>query len=304
MRHVINLDYVRLFLRAVDHGGFKAGAASINMPKSTFAQRIAALEEQVGTSLFRRTSRSLSLTDAGANLVSHARGLEEVARQIERQFGDVDGELHGRLRISSSKAIAQFALSKLIPRFLELHPRASITLETTNKLVDLVADGFDMTIRAHVGPLKDSSLTQRAVARTPWMMVASPSWLRRRSAPILAPEDIPPDEVLCFSSTPNATIWTLKNHHESVALEIRPRIVLDDMIAVRQACIVGSGIACLPGYLLCSAIEAGDLVRILPEWDCQTSTISVLTAPKPHSSRLASTFSNYLAAEMPDVLRL
>ena len=298
MNRRIDLNDIRLLMQVVEHGSYTAAARAIGVPKSTISQRIAHLEATIGTGLLRRTSRSFSLTDAGAKLLPHARAIEDLARQVEHAVMDHDGELQGTLRISASHTLAQFALSPIVPRFLAEHARVTIKVEATNRLVDLVAEGYDMTLRGHVGLLKDSTLIQRVVARTPWALAASPAWVEAHGAPT-SPDDLPLDETLCFSDTPDAQGWLLVRSEIERRVEISPRLISDDMMSLRNSTIEGAGIACLPAYVFGSAFDAGDLVRILPDWSAQTSYISVLTPPKAQSSRLAGAFSNFLAAKMP-----
>ena len=301
MNRRIDLNDIRLLMQVVEHGSYTAAARQIGIPKSTISQRIAALEATVGTGLVRRTSRSFSLTEAGAQLLPHARAIEDLARQVEHALMEQGKELQGTLRISCSNAIAQFALSPLVPRFLEQHERVTIRVESSNRLVDLIAEGFDMTIRGHSGPLKDSTLIQRVVARTPWQLAASPEWLAAHGT-ARTPGDILAGQVLCFSNGPDCPGWTLTSGEESASVNVTPRLVLDDMISLRAAAAAGGGIVCLPGYLMRSLFEAGQLARVLPDWSAQTSMISVLTPPKAQSSRLAAAFSNFLATELPAVM--
>lgn len=302
MNRRIDLNDIRLLMQVVEHGSYTAAARAIGVPKSTISQRIAALEATVGTGLLRRTSRSFSLTEAGSQLLPHARAIEDLARQVEHALDEQGRELQGTLRVSCSNALAQFALSPVVPRFLADHPRVTIRVEASNRLVDLVAEGYDMTVRGHVGPLKDSILIQRVVARTPWILTASPAWIAAHGAPATTGE-FPPEEALCFSNGYECPDWTVTNDAEERVLKVSPRLISDDMISIRTSAIAGAGIACLPAYLMRAALEAGELVRVLPDWTAQTSNISVLTPPKLQSSRLAGAFSDYLAARMPALMK-
>lgn len=302
MNRRIDLNDIRLLMQVVEHGSYTAAARQIGVPKSTISQRIAALEATVGTGLLRRTSRSFSLTEAGAQLLPHARAIEDLARQVERALDEQGRELQGTLRVSCSNAIAQFALSPIVPRFLAEHHKVVIRVEATNRLVDLVTEGYDMTVRGHVGPLRDSILIQRVVARTPWTLAASPRWMDLHGTPA-EPEDVPPGETLCFSGGPECTAWSLHRGTDERLIDVAPRLISDDMISLRTSAIADAGIACLPGYLMRSAYVTGDLVRVLPDWIAQTSSISVLTPPKAQSSKLAGAFSDFLASELPTVMQ-
>lgn len=302
MNRRINLNDVRLLMQVIEHGSYTAAARAIGVPKSTISQRIAALEAAVGTGLLRRTSRSFSLTEAGSQLLPHVRAIEALARQLEQSLMERDGALQGTLRISCSHAIAQFALAPIMPRFLAEHERVTINVESNNRLVDLVGENFDMVVRGHVEPLRDSTLIQRVVARTPWLLAASPAWVEAHGAPE-TPEAIGANQTLRFSRTPDWQVWPLKRDGIERRVEVTPSLISDDMLLLRGAAVAGGGIVCLPAYLLKPFFAAGELVRVLPDWECQTSVISVLTPPKLQSSRLAAAFSSFLAAELPAATR-
>ena len=302
MPNRIDLNDIRLLMQVVESGSYTAASRATGMPKSTISQRIAALERAVGTGLLRRTSRSFSLTEAGRLLLPHARAIDDLSRKIEQELLEQGPEIGGTLRISSSTVLTQFALSPLVPRFLEQHSKVSIHVEASNRLVDLIGEGFDMALRGHLGPLKDSILLQRVVARTPWSLAASPGWVEANGMPAV-PAELPRHQVLCFSASPEYSPWKLHTSEEEVTVCLQPRMVSNDMINLRDAAISNAGIACLPTYVMASAMQTGQLVPILPDWQPAPSSISVLTPPKLQSSRLAQTFSNFLAAEMPRLLR-
>ncbi len=298
----IDLNDIRLLMQVVEHGSYTAAARAINVPKSTISQRIAALEATVGTGLLRRTSRSFSLTEAGAQLLPHARAIEDLARQVEHSLLEQGKELLGTLRISCSNALAQHCLSPIVPKFLALHDRTVVRVEATNRLVDLVAEGYDMTLRGHVSPLRDSILRQRVVARTPWAIAAAPGWVAAHGE-IVEPEHILPPETLCWSNVGTCPSWTLTRGEEQRTVEVAPRLVSDDMISLRMSAVEGAGVVCLPAYLMKTAFESGQLVHLLPDWQPPPSTISVLSPPKGQSSRLAGAFSDFLAAELPRIMQ-
>lgn len=298
----IDLNDIRLLMQVVESGSYTAASRATGVPKSTISQRIAALECAVGTGLLRRTSRSFSLTEAGALLLPHARAIDDLSRKIEQALFDQGPDLAGTLRLSCSIVIAQFTLASLIPRFLAQHGRAVIRVEASNRIVDLIGEGFDMALRGHVGPLKDSTLLQRVVARTPWSLAASPAWIEALGMP-LTPNELRPDHALCFSADPGYTDWRLSAGDQKAVIALSPRLVSDDMVTLRLSAIAGAGVACLPVYVIAGALRAGQLVRVLPDWSPTPSSISVITPPKAQSSRLARAFSDFLAAEMPGAVR-
>ena len=298
----LDLNDVRLLMHVIAHGNYTSASRATGVPKSTISQRIAALERAAGTGLLRRTSRSFSLTEAGNVLAAHARPIEELARKAEQAMFDHEHAPLGTLRVACSNAIGQFALSPLVAEFLARHAKVSIRVEASSRLVDLVSEGFDMAVRGHMGPLRSSTLVQRVVGRSPWQLVASPAWIALHGEPA-TPADIPADETLCFSSSPECPAWVLRAGPETVSPTIRPRLVTDDCGTLRAIAIAGGGIACLPGYIVARPIALGQLVPLLREWSPPASTISVLTPPRHQSSRLAIAFSDFLAVELPRVMR-
>ena len=301
MARQVDLNDIRLLMQVVEHGSYTAASRMTGVPKSTISQRIAGLERTAGTGLLRRTSRSFSLTEAGVELLPHARAFEALSRQVEHSLLERGKELQGTLHISASQALAQFALSPLVPQFLAQHPRVTVRVEASNRLVDLIGEGFDMALRGYKGNLKDSTLIQRVVGRASWWMVASPDWLQKNGEP-QTPEELPCKGVLCWSVTQECSSWELRNGEETREIALTPRVISNDMAALRASARAGGGVACLPAYVIRSALESGRLVRVLPEWEGETSTISVLTPPKLQSSKLASAFSDFLAAELARVI--
>ena len=294
----LDLNDLRLLMQVIEHGSYTAASRINGIPKSTISQRIAALEKTIGTGLLRRTSRSFSLTEAGSLLLPHARAVEDLARTIEQALVDQGDTLHGTLRLSCSNALAQFALSPLIPSFLNRHPDAHIRVEASNRLVDLVGEGYDMAIRGHVAPLKDSTLIQRVVARTPWSIAAAPEWIRVHGEPTI-PDALASNSLLHFATSADPPHWTLRSGDAVVQVCFEPRVWSDDMASLRASAIAGGGIVALPTYVLAPAMASGRLVALLSAWSLPVSSISVLTPPRAQSSRLAAAFSDYLKAELP-----
>ncbi|MDX7953589.1 LysR family transcriptional regulator [Lichenihabitans sp. Uapishka_5] len=294
----LDLNDLRLLMQVIEHGSYTAASRINGIPKSTISQRITALEKAIGTGLLRRTSRSFSLTEAGALLLPHARAIEGLARTIEQALLDHGDSLAGTLRVSCSNALAQFALSPLVPCFLDRHPEIHMRVEASNRLVDLVGEGYDMAIRGHVAPLKDSTLIQRVVARTPWSIAASPDWIRTHGAPA-TPDELAKSALLHFATSADPPQWTLRSGDVVAQVSFKPRVWSDDMASLRSSAIAGGGIVALPTYVLAPALAAGRLVVLLTAWSLPVSSISVLTPPKAQSSRLAAAFSDHLRAELP-----
>jgi DNA-binding transcriptional LysR family regulator len=300
LRDGIDLNDLRLLFYVAECGGFSAASKALSVPTSTISQRIAALERAVGTALLRRTTRSLSLTEAGKLLVPHARVIEEQAREALQTLLGLGGELTGTIRVSSSLAIAQFALAPILPKFFKLYPEVSVFVDVANRYVDLVGEGYDVGIRAHAASLKDSTLVQRVIARTPWSLAAAPEYLQERLPPT-DPADLAAAQVLYFGSANGAHVWPLEKEGTEVDVELRPSLCCDDMATLKVAAIGGGGIVGLPTYIIDSALKQGQLVPVLPEWRLIGSSISLITPPRRQSSRLTKCFTDFVATELPQM---
>lgn len=299
----IDLNDLRLLLNVVEHGGYSAASRVLGIPKSTISQRIAALEVAAGTGLLRRTSRSLSLTEAGELLIPHARVIDEQAKQARQALLNLGDDLSGTLRISSSVAVAQFALAPLLPTFLHDNPKVTVRVDAINRYVDLIGEGYDMGLRAHGTSLKETTLLQRIVAQTPWCLAASPA-LMAAAGPVSDPRELGGRETLFFATSNAEPVWSLLKDSVQILVRLSPRLWSDDMATLRIAAIEGAGIVALPAYILAPALRSGQLVTVLADWCVLKSAISILTPPARQSSRLAKAFSDYLAAEFASVTRV
>ncbi len=302
MTNHIDLNDIRLLMQVVASGSFTAASRATSVPKSTISQRITSLERALGTGLLRHTSRSFSLTEAGARLLPYARACDTTSREIEREILKQGSEIVGTLRVSSSNTLGQYVLASLIPRFLAQHSRALICLKTSDRLVDLDAEGFDMALHVYPGPLNDSTLEQRFIARMMWSLVASPAWIETHGMPS-TPEELRSDQALCFSWSPDCSGWTLSSGDKHVVLALLPRFVSNDMVTLRLSAIAGGGVVCLPSYILSSALLAGQLEPLLPDWSPSSSIVSIVKPILAQSSQIALAFCDFLAAEIPRLLQ-
>lgn len=295
----LDLNDVCLLITVVEHGSYTSASRVTGIPKSTISQRIAALERAVGTGLLRRTSRSFSLTEAGALLLPHAQEIDRLAREAEIAIFDRGEELGGTLRVTASIALSQFALAPILPAFLAKHPRVLVRLEPSNRYVDIVGEGFDLAVRAHSDPLKDSILLQRIVARTPWSLTASPDWVAANEVPS-SPQALATAPTLVFAQYGEAASWTFHEAAEGgdVRVTLAPRLISADMATLLAAAVHSAGITGLPDYITAEPLSRGLLVPVLPGWVLPASNISTLSPPRPQSSRLAKAFSDFLSTEM------
>lgn len=154
-----------------------------------------------------------------------------------------------------------------------------------------------MAVRAHTLPLKDSTLLQRIVARTPWSLTAAPWWLEANGI-ASCPAELASVETLYFATTPEGAVWCLSKDEQAAAVPLKPRVWSENMAVLRAAAIEGAGVAGLPNYIVAEPLRNGLLVPVLPGWTLPTSNLSTLTPPRVQSSRLTKAFSDFIAQEL------
>lgn len=272
---MLNLNDLFLFVRAVEHGGFAAASRELGIPKSTFSKRVAELEAELGARLIHRTSRSFTLTEVGRDCYEHARAAlieTEAAEEVVRRRAAEPG---GTVRISASVPVAQIYLAPQLPRLARAFPRVHLQLDVSDRFVDVAQEGFDIVLRSHFSPLPDSGLVQRTLMVEPIILVAAPGYLHREG-PVLAPEDLRYHQGLLTG--PRNGTWQLfgEDDREPVAVEPMLRMTANESEVLLRSALAELGIACLPRMMCSAELEAGRLLRVLPEWHCGQVTTSIL----------------------------
>ncbi len=180
---MIDLNNYFYFVHVIEKGGFTAAANALAMPKSRLSRHIRQLEERLGVRLIQRTSRRFIVTEIGAEFYRHARSMLDDMAAAEAVVEKSKNVISGKIRLSCSVGMAQFTLQDIVSEFLIQNPNVEILQNVTNQVLDLLEHGLDMAVRAHTGPLPDSSLVQRKLAPVPCYLFAAPSYLERFGYP-------------------------------------------------------------------------------------------------------------------------
>ncbi len=272
----MNLNDLYLFVQAVEAGSMSAAARLLDLPKSTVSKRVAALEHALGARLVHRTSRSFRLTPVGAEFFEHARAAVIEAESARDAVLRQAAEPRGIVRITSAVPIAQHVLAPCLPALALAHPHLQLQIHASDRRVDLVQEGFDIAVRSHFAPLPDSALVQRPLAVSPIVLVASPAYLARAGEPAdpADPADLARHDGLY--PTLQAMPWRLARGADSVEAAPRERLHADESTLLLHAAAAGLGIACLPDWIVRDALDAGTLVRVLPDWHAGHVTTTLL----------------------------
>lgn len=299
---MLDLNDLRYFVRIVECGGLTAAGRNLNEPKSTVSHRLQQLETSLGVRLLNRTSRSQSLTDSGNLFYHHAVAALERAELAESAVRERLLEPSGTIRFTTAVATSLFALRPLLPDFIRRHPKINVIQFTSDETVDIVGGSFDLAVRAHTGPLSDSTLVQRTLAPAPWFLFASPEYLDRRGAP-LAPEEFSGHDTLLMSRPGHPAAWRLRHPtHGEVVVPIEPRLAGNDLIMLKQAAQDGLGIVALPGYVCRDELRSGGLRRILPEWLAGEANITAVIPFRHGLLPAVREFIDFLREEIPRIV--
>jgi DNA-binding transcriptional LysR family regulator len=301
---VLDLNDVRLFVDVVDRGGFTAAGRAREMPTSTVSHRISQLEKQLGLTLLSRTSRSVTVTDAGQEFYHHAVAMLDHAEKAECAMRERLTAPSGTVRYTVGIATAQFAMPAIVGSFCARFPRVNLVQQVTDQNVDLVAERFDVGIRGHSGPLPDSGLIQRPLAKTPWHLFASPAYLAEHGTPA-SPADLAAHCSLFVKRENVKPTWRLTNEKtgEDARVAISPRLQGACMMTLRGAAVSGLGIVALADYLCRDDVMAGRLQRILPHWLAEDARITALVSNRRGMSAATRAFVDHLVTEFPGAVR-
>ncbi|MCA0210707.1 MAG: LysR family transcriptional regulator [Proteobacteria bacterium] len=260
-----DLNDLYLFVQAVDHGGFAAAARALGLQKSKVSRRIGLLEERLGVRLIQRSTRRFSVTEIGQEYYRRCVAMLIEAEGAQTVIDQSRAEPCGVVRLSCPTGLLAFQFGGLFGRFMALYPAVELHIESTNRRVDVIGEGFDLAIRVRPPPLTESELVMRRFDERTIRIVASPDLLKQRA--ITLPADLAGLPSVDFGPAGGEHRWRLTHADGSVA-EVRhtPRLITDDMAVLRDAALAGAGAARLPTLVVWDDLQAGRLVTLLPDW--------------------------------------
>ncbi|MDB5776415.1 MAG: lysR [Herbaspirillum sp.] len=263
-----DLNDLYFFAQVVDHQGFAAAGRALSIPKSKLSRRIALLEERLGVRLIQRSTRSFSVTEIGQLYYTHCKAMLVEAEAAQETIDRNKSEPQGIVRLTCPIALLQARVGHFLADFMIDHPRVTVHVDATNRNVDVIAEGVDLAIRVRPPPLEDSGLVMKILGQRRWYMVASPALLEKYPTPAV-PADLARLPSLGWGPGPlqPENVWVLKGPAGEIAsIHYAPRLMTDDMIALRSAAIAGAGVVSLPGMFLSDEFRDGKLVKLIPHW--------------------------------------
>jgi len=254
---------IPVFVAVVESGGFSAASRTLGVSKSAVSKRINQLENHLGVLLLHRTTRRLSLTEAGERYYEHAAQALSAAGKAENAVTELQGEPQGKLKISSPMSFGRLHVAPLIPKFMQRYPKLQIDLVMDDRNIDLVAGGIDVAIRS--GDMPDSTLIARKLAPLRQVLCASPIYIDRYGMPV-TPSELRERNCILFSYSGDANQWTLSKGDQSEAVLVSGSYRVNNSEALLEALREGVGIGRLPTFVAGPDLKAGNLVRILESY--------------------------------------
>lgn len=291
----MDLNRAQTFARVVEDGGFTAAARSLRVPKSSVSRAVALLEEELGVRLLQRSTRQVTLTEAGRVFYEGASralaGLEDARAAV----GDLQATLTGTVRVTAPPDAGTWILGPVITRFVAQHPGVHLDVLLTGRIVDLVAEGVDFALRA--ARITDSSLVARRLAPREGCLYAAPRYLARRGTPASVAA-LAEHECLLFRAERAHAEWVLTGPAGDERVDVHGPINADDVTFLYRAAQCGTGIALLPRFLADASVERGELVRLLPDYTGFRGLWHLVYPSARYLPRRATAFRDFIVAEL------
>ncbi|WP_394838123.1 LysR family transcriptional regulator [Pendulispora rubella] len=261
---VADLNAVSIFVQVVDSKSFRAAARALDVPKSTVSLRVAQLEERLGTRLLDRTTRTVRLTEEGRSYYLQVAPALTALDYAERSLADLQSAPAGRLRVTAPFEMGQFVLCPIIIDYMRRYPAVELSVDLTDRRVNLVEDGFDLAVRR--GSLSHSTFIARKLGSPDDLhLYASPHYLDVRGEP-KSPEDLAEHDCLLMSGRQEPSRWKFRRDAQSIVVDVRARTTVNSYIVLRELAAAGYGITELPDYAAASAVSSGTLRPVLDEY--------------------------------------
>jgi DNA-binding transcriptional LysR family regulator len=266
------LTAMRVFADVAQTGSFTTSADRLEMSRAMVTRYVGEMETWLGARLLQRTTRRISVTDAGEQALRYSLQMLELAKDVEQDVAPADGVLRGQLRVTCSMSFAQAHLAAAISDFLARHPHLKVDLVVGDAAFNLVEARIDLAIRISNDPTP--SLIARRIATCASLLVAAPAYLKRHGTP-QHPADLAQHRCLGYANFGRST-WRLTRGKDVQEITVPTRFTANEATVLMQAAVAGGGIAIQPTYLAHAAIARGELVPVLRAWQIPDLAVNAL----------------------------
>lgn len=255
-------DYI-IFYHLIEQGSFSAAARHMSLTKSVVSKRIAKLEQELGVQLLYRTTRTLTLTEAGRAFFTHAKAVYQAVATAEESIVGLGKNLSGNIKVSVPTISGELILPKVINEFNQKYPDINIDMDLDNRFVDIVNERFDLAIRT--GVLPDSSLIARKLVDANWIVCASPQYLAKHGIP-KQPQALDKHNCLAYSyQETGAREWAFKEGDEVYQITVDGNLCTNNSSVLRNVALLGQGIIYVPRVLVYEDLKQGRLIQLFKD---------------------------------------
>ncbi|MFP3495965.1 LysR family transcriptional regulator [Pseudomonas sp. SIMBA_059] len=289
------LELLRTFVRVTELSSFTQAGDSLGLPRSTVSEHVQALEELLGARLLQRTTRKVQATQDGRVLYERSKDLLAHMEELEGLFRQDETQLAGRIRVDLPNVLARDMLLPHLPAFLERHPLIDMEISSTDRQVDLIAEGFDCVLR--VGAQPDQTVVARRVCSMPMVNCVSPAYLQRYGMPTTL-ADLAEHQLVHYVRPLGARSagFEYQQGHKVERVAMAGRVTVNSTDAYQAACLGGFGIIQVPRLGIEELLGSGELVAVLPDYPAPPLDVSLLYAGQRHLPLRVRVFMDWLAA--------
>ena len=266
---------IRVFTAVVEQGGLTAAAQTLPISRASISKHIAQLESELGSRLLYRTTRRISLTEAGRLYYDKCKEILEAVDEADCIVSGLSTQLRGTLRINAPMSFAGRWMGELMARFNKEHPDIHLDITLSDRQVDMIEEGFDLTIR--ISRPRDSSLVARKLSDCRFLLVGSPEYLSRLGTPS-HPNELINHRCLLYSYRPNPNQWVFIHAEDGArsTIKVEGPMITNNGEMICASAVHGLGLAMLPTFIVSDAVSDGDLVPVLQHWSVEASGIYVV----------------------------
>ena len=280
-----------IFYHVVDRHSFSGAARQLGIARSAVSRHITLLEKSIGVRLLNRTTRQISLTEAGETYFRSCARIVAEADAATRRLNQLQEEPEGTLRVAAPISLGNRFITPLVHTFMQRYPSLNIELLLDDRVIDMVKEGIDISIR--VGWLHDSNLVARKLGDWPRYLCASPDYLERHGIPE-TPAQLSRHEWLIFTMLPAPYHWSFTRNKRQEQIQVRGRLKTNNADAIRSSLLAGAGIAAQAAFLVQDDIRAGRLVHLLPDWDCGSVGMYAVYQDRRYQQAKVRLFIDYI----------
>jgi DNA-binding transcriptional LysR family regulator len=288
------LQELAVFVRAAESGSFSRAGRELNLSQPSVSRIVSELEARLGVKLLLRSTRSLTVTDAGALFLDRAREILAEVEDAEDAARGVDS-LRGTIRLAVPVIYGTKVIIPLLPKFLDMHPVLRVEMTVSDEMQDLVAEGADIAIR--LGKLTDSGFGARKLAALERYVVAAPSYLEKRGTP-KTPADLAGHDCIFGPGGFGRRSWMFRRGHTVISVDVHGRIQTNSAPGVFASVLAGLGISMASSVMCRDELKSGALIRLLENYALELGEVHAVFPSGPRPSQKVRAFVDYLAGEL------